>query len=199
MLDSLSLLFPGEQQKVAVMHKPAYQSGGHLLIVEDIDPSGKLQVRVEDDGFTLMYPGEVIEQELSSCSIVRDVSPFVQDDQRCLVEFFKKRPQCSGLPGFRELIDQRRGAVEFNRNALLTGTYPQSSGEHRFACSGPAVHDDVFLLPEERKGFQLLRGQIGRKGNLIKDKPVKRLHVIKARAVNQLGRASQFPVFQFPG
>jgi len=60
------------------MHEPAHQSGGHLLIIEDIDPSGEFQVRVDDDGFTLMYPGEIIKQKLGPGSIVRDVSPFIQ-------------------------------------------------------------------------------------------------------------------------
>jgi len=57
------------------MHESAHQGGCHLLIVEDIDPPGEFQVRVEDDGFVFMYLGEIIKQELCSGAVVRYNGP----------------------------------------------------------------------------------------------------------------------------
>jgi len=63
---------------MAVVHESAHQGGGHLLIVEYIDPAGELQVRVEYDGFALMYLGEIVKQQLGAGAVVRHISPFIQ-------------------------------------------------------------------------------------------------------------------------
>lgn len=44
------------------MHEPDYQGGRHLLVVEHIDPSGKLQVRIQYDRFMLMDLGEIVKE-----------------------------------------------------------------------------------------------------------------------------------------
>ena len=69
------------------MHESAHQGGCHLLIVEDIDPPGEFQVRVEDDGFVFVYLGEIIKQELCSGAVVRNIPPLVQDNDGSLVDF----------------------------------------------------------------------------------------------------------------
>ena len=45
-----------------MVHEPANQGGRHLFIIEHIDPSGKLQVRVQYDGFLLMDLGKIVKE-----------------------------------------------------------------------------------------------------------------------------------------
>lgn len=45
-----------------MVHESAYKGGSHLLIIEYIDPPGKLQVCVQYDGLLLVYLGEIVKE-----------------------------------------------------------------------------------------------------------------------------------------
>lgn len=75
-----------------MVHEPAYQGGRHLLVIEHVDPPGKLQVSVQYDGFLLMDIAEIVKEQLGAGTVVGDVPPLVEDNDRCPIQFFKDCP-----------------------------------------------------------------------------------------------------------
>lgn len=64
---------------MAVVHQPPYKCGGHLLIIQDIYPSGKLQICIKDNDFLFMDLGKIVKQQLGTGSVVRDIPEFLQE------------------------------------------------------------------------------------------------------------------------
>ena len=58
---------------MAVVHQPSYKRDGHLLIIQDIYPSGKLQMGIKDNGFLFMDLGKIVKQQLGAGLVMRDI------------------------------------------------------------------------------------------------------------------------------
>ena len=52
----------------------------HLLVIQDIYPSGKLQMGIEDDDFLFMDLGKIVKQQLGTGPVVRNISEFIQNE-----------------------------------------------------------------------------------------------------------------------
>ena len=72
------------------MHQPSYKRGGHILIIQDISPSGKLQICIKDNDFLFMNLGKIIKQQLSTGPIVRGMPEYIQDEDICLIQLLVK-------------------------------------------------------------------------------------------------------------
>ena len=59
-----------------VQHPVQYRSG-HLFIVEDVDPAGKLDIGIDDQRIAFIALGDHLKQQLSAGPIQRYVTPFV--------------------------------------------------------------------------------------------------------------------------
>ena len=51
---------------MTVVHQPSYKRSSHLLVIQDIYPSGKLQIGIEDDDFLFMDLGKIVKQQLGT-------------------------------------------------------------------------------------------------------------------------------------
>ena len=67
------VVFTGKKYQMAVVHQPPYKRGGHLLIIQDIYPSGKLQIGIKDNDFLFMDLGKIVKQQLGTGPVVRDI------------------------------------------------------------------------------------------------------------------------------
>jgi len=73
----IRLLLPGKQKQVAMVQHPVQNRSGHLFIVEDIDPAGKLDIGVDDQRIAFITLGDHLKQQLGADSIQRYVTPLV--------------------------------------------------------------------------------------------------------------------------
>ncbi len=142
---------------MAVVHQPSDQNSCHLLIIQDIYPSGEFEVCVQYHAFLFMYLREVIKQQLGSCTVVWYIPKLIQDQDGRTVHPFDKPTERTGrfLPG--KLVDQGRGAEKPDWELLSAGFYANADGQHRPASSGAAIHDDVFPFLIECQFFQALQ------------------------------------------
>ena len=60
-----------------MMQHPVQNSPGHLFIVEDIDPAGKLDIGIDDQRIAFITLGDHLKQQLGADSIQRYVTPLV--------------------------------------------------------------------------------------------------------------------------
>ena len=82
---------------MAVVHQPPYKCGGHLLIIQDIYPSGKLQICIKDNDFLFMDLGEIVKQQLGTSPVVRDIPEFIQNEDICLIQLLVKLRKAASL------------------------------------------------------------------------------------------------------
>ena len=71
---------------MTVVHQPPYKRSGHLLVIQDIYPSGKLQIGIKDYDFLFMDLGKIIKQQLGTGPVVRDIPEFIQNEDICLIQ-----------------------------------------------------------------------------------------------------------------
>ena len=91
---------------MTVVHQPPYKCGGHLLIIQDIYPSGKLQIGIEDDDFLFMDLGKIVKQQLGTGPIVRNISEFIQNEDIRPVQLLVKLCEAPSLLRLGKLVDE---------------------------------------------------------------------------------------------
>ena len=62
---------------MAMMQHTIQNSTGHLFIVEDVDPAGKLNIGIDDQRIAFVTLGDHLKQQLSADSIQRYITPLV--------------------------------------------------------------------------------------------------------------------------
>ena len=50
---------------------------GHLFIIENVDPAGKLNIGIDDQRIAFITFGDHLKQQLGAHSIQRDITPLV--------------------------------------------------------------------------------------------------------------------------
>ena len=60
-----------------MMQHPVQNSPGHLFIIENVDPTGKLDIGVDDQRIAFITLGDHLKQQLGADSIQRYVTPLV--------------------------------------------------------------------------------------------------------------------------
>lgn len=65
--------------------QPADQCRCHTLVVKNIHPLGKLQVRIQNDRFLLVYLRQIIKQKLLTGPVIWNIAEFIQDQDLCTV------------------------------------------------------------------------------------------------------------------
>ena len=82
---------------MTVVHQPPYKRSGHLLIIQDIYPSGKLQIGIKDYDFLFMDLGKIVKQQLGTGPVVRDIPEFIQNEDICLIQLLVKLREAASL------------------------------------------------------------------------------------------------------
>ena len=91
------LLGTGEEYQMAVVHQPSYKCGGHLLIIQDIYPPGKLQICIKDNDLLFMDLGKIVKQQLGTSPVVRDIPEFIQNEDICFIQLLVKLRKAASL------------------------------------------------------------------------------------------------------
>ena len=63
------------------MQHPVQNSPGHLFVIKDVDPAGKLDIGIDDQRITLVALGDYFKQQLGAGPIQRYVTPFVANQK----------------------------------------------------------------------------------------------------------------------
>jgi len=113
---------PGKQKQVAMVQHPVQNRSGHLFIVEDIDPAGKLDIGVDDQRIAFITLGDHLKQQLGADSIQRYVTPLVANQKFRLEIFFIKTDR---VPFF--LASERRFTSAAVRKNLVSIPFLQAS------------------------------------------------------------------------
>ena len=80
-----------------MVHQPPYKRGSHLLIIQYIYLSGKLQISIKDNDFLFMDLGKLVKQQRGTGSIVRDIPEFIQNEDICLIQLLVKLRKAASL------------------------------------------------------------------------------------------------------
>ena len=60
-----------------MVQHPVQNRSGHLFIVEEVDPAGKLNIGIDDQRIAFITFGDHLKQQLGAHSIQRDITPLV--------------------------------------------------------------------------------------------------------------------------
>jgi hypothetical protein len=104
-----------------MMQHPVQNGPGHLFIVEDVDPAGKLDICIDDQSITFIALGNDLKQQLGACPVQRHITPFVANQKFRFGELLHKDGQSPALLGFRKPVYQSRRSEESGLNAPFTG------------------------------------------------------------------------------
>ena len=99
LLHSDALTFKEDQ--VTVVQQPVKDGCGHLFIVEDVHPAGKLNVGIDHQALFLVALGDDFKEQLCPGAVQGNVSKFVQKDQIGLQKLLHESGQGAFLLGFR--------------------------------------------------------------------------------------------------
>jgi len=77
-----------------MVQHPVQNRSGHLFIVEDIDPAGKLDIGVDDQRIAFITLGDHLKQQLGADSIQRLRNPLVANQKFRFGDLFIRRIEC---------------------------------------------------------------------------------------------------------
>ena len=111
------------------MSEAVQQGAGESLGAEDLGPLVEGQVGGDYDGPSLVSLTEDLEEELSAGLGEWDESELVDDEQLEPGKLLLKVEQSSLVPGLDQLMDQRCGRGEADRQPPLAGGESQAEGD----------------------------------------------------------------------
>ena len=142
MYEAVALAVP--LQNVDAVSEAVQQSAGEPLRVEDLGPLVEGQVGGGQDRPSLVSLAEDLEEELCAGLGEWDEAKLVDDQQLELSKSLLEVEQPSLIPGLDQLVDQRGGRGEADRQPPLPGGEPQAEGHMGLAGAAVANGDDVL-------------------------------------------------------
>ena len=110
------------------MNEAVQQGAGQSLRAEDLGPLIEGQVGGDQDRPPLVSLAEDLEEELRAGLGERDEAKLVDDEQLEPGQSLLEVEQSPLVPGLDQLVDQRGGRGEADRQSPLAGGEPQTEG-----------------------------------------------------------------------
>ena len=133
-------------QDVNSVSEAVQQGAGQSLRAEDLGPLVEGQVGGDQDRTSLVALAEDLEGELRASLREWDEAELVDDEQLESGKLLLEVEQPSLVPGLDQLVDQRGGGGEADRQPPLAGGESQAEGH--MGLAGPTVADsDDVLTP----------------------------------------------------
>jgi hypothetical protein len=126
------------------------------VVVEDLGPGFVGLVGGEDDGTAFVALADDLEEEVGAGFVDREISQFVDDEQRRAEELLEFLGQAVGDLGRGESVDDLDGGDEAHGVSGGTGGVAQGGGDMGFAESDAAEKDHVGLGFDEAQAEEVL-------------------------------------------
>ena len=137
------------------------QSGGQLLVAEDLDPFAESQIGGDDSSASLIALGEQVEEQLATSTLERHEAQLVYNQQRDLLVALLQVSECAFVTCLDEVLHQVSGAGEKHPITPARGFYAQRNCEHRFAGADGTgddyrlgAYDELATRQLENLGFR---------------------------------------------
>ena len=126
------------------MSEAVQQGAGQPLRAEDLGPLVEGQVGGDQDRTSLVALAEDLEEELSAGLGEWYEAQLVDDEQLESGQSLLEVEQSSLIPGLDQLVDQRGGGGEADRQPPLAGGESQAERDMSLAGAAVAYGDDVL-------------------------------------------------------
>ena len=127
------------------MSETVQEGASQPLRAEDLGPLVEGQVGGDQDRPSLVSLAEDLEEEFRAGLGEWDEAKLVDDEQLESGQLLLEVEQSSLIPGLDQLVDQRGGGGEADRQPPLAGGESQAEGH--MGLAGPAVADSDDVLP----------------------------------------------------
>ena len=83
-----AVILARKQDQVTVVSEPPYEGCSHLLIIQNVDPSGEFQISIEyyDLARIITDLGKEVEQYIDAVPVIGDISEFIDHIDRGFTE-----------------------------------------------------------------------------------------------------------------
>ncbi len=179
------------------MRQPVEQGGGKGWIAQDLGPIGELQVRRQNDGYSIVESGAELEQQVCARGREWDESQLIQHDQLLTQRTIDKAFHLMLVLRAEQFIDQRGSIVKTHPVGLSAGRERKPSRNVCFPQPRAPDQNDRLRLGDVCAARQFKHTLFLQAGDGAEVKIGQLLEHGKAGAANALGVAVSFALSHF--